>query len=162
MTISFDKIPTTLDELKALPEANLKEPEYGAALFVAAMMNYKDDPATAISMYDFLKGPADVSEYEKQFIMDRLGYGKEYVIRSYFEGTSPENDYLPSVPYTILTERDVASEAEGRIRIFMKSSGADTKRMMKMRLKPSTGEWFIEEEMILSDIRIPKSLDAWA
>lgn len=162
MTISFDKLPTTLDELKSLPEANLKEPEYGAALFVAAMMNYKDDPVTALSMYDFLKGPADVSEYEKQFIRDRLGDDREYVIRSYFEGTSPENDYSPAMPYTIVAEKDVSSEEEGRIRVFMKSSGADTKRMMKMRLKASTGEWFIEEEMILSDIRIPKSLDAWA
>lgn len=162
MTITFDKIPTTLDELKALPEASLKEPEYGAALFVAAMMNYKDDPVTAISMFDFLKGPASVSEFEKQFIRDRFSDGKDYVIRSYFEGTSPENDYTPSLPYTVVPEKDEASEAEGRIRIFMKSSGADTKRMMKMRLKASTGEWFIEEEMILSDIRIPKSLDEWA
>lgn len=162
MTISFDRIPATLDELKALPEASLKEPEFGAALFVAAMMNYKDDPAAAISMLEFLKGPAGVSEYEKQFIRDRLSDGKEYVVRSYFAGTSPENNYMPSVPFTVTSEKDAASEQDGRVRVFMRSSGADSPRMIKMRLKASTGEWFIEEEMILSDIRIPKDMDPWA
>ena len=162
MTISFERIPATLDELKALPEASLKQPEFGAALFVAAMMNYKDDPATAISMLEFLKGPAGVSEYEKQFIKDRLSDGKEYVVRSYFAGTSPENDYTPSVPYSVTPERDLSFEENGRARIFMKSSGADSPRMIKMRLKASTGEWFIEEELILSDIRIPKNMDPWA
>ena len=162
MTICFEKIPATLDELKALPEASLKEPEYGAALFIAAMMNYKDNPDLAISMLEFLKGPGGVSEYEKQFIKDRLSDGKEYVVRSYFAGTSPENDYTPSMPYTVIPEKDAASEDNGRIRVFMRSSGADSPRMIKMRLKASTGEWFIEEEMILSDIRIPRSQDAWA
>lgn len=162
MNISFASLPSNLDELKALPEASLKEPEYGAALFVIAMMNYKNDPATAISMLEFLKGPGGVSEYEKQFINDRLSDGKEYVVRSYFAGTSPENDYTPSIPYTVIPEKDAASEDNGRIRVFMRSSGADSPRMIKMRLKASTGEWFIEEEMILSDIRIPKSSDPWA
>ena len=162
MTISFERIPATLDELKALPEASLKEPEFGAALFVAAMMNYQDDPATAISMLEYLKGPAGVSEYEKQFIKDRLSDGKEYVVRSYFAGTSPENNYTPSVPYAVTPEKEADSEQDGRVRVFMRSSGADSPRMMKMRLKASTGEWFIEEEMILSDIRIPKEMDPWA
>ena len=162
MIISFASLPSNVTELKALPEASLKEPEYGAALFVAAMMRYKDDPAAAISMLEFLKGPGGVSEYEKQFIKDRLSDGKEYVVRSYFAGTSPENDYTPLMPYTVIPEKDAASEDNGRIRVFMRSSGADSPRMIKMRLKASTGEWFIEEEMILSDIRIPRSQDAWA
>lgn len=162
MIISFASLPSNVTELKALPEASLKKPEYGAALFVAAMMRYKDDPTAAISMLEFLKGPGGVSEYEKQFINDRLSDGKEYVVRSYFAGTSPENDYTPSMPYTVIPEKDAASEDNGRIRVFMRSSGADSQRMIKMRLKASTGEWFIEEEMILSDIRIPRSQDAWA
>ena len=37
MVISFDRIPANLDELKALPEASLKEPEFGAALFDIVM-----------------------------------------------------------------------------------------------------------------------------
>ena len=162
MTISFEKIPATLDELKSLPEASLTEPEYGAALFILAMMNYKANPELAITMLEFLKGPGGVSPFEKQFIKDRLGDGKDYVVRSYFAGTSPENDYTPSVPYTVEPQKEPSPEFEGRIRLFMRSSGADSPRMVKMRLKPSTGEWFIEEEMLLPDIRIPRSLDQWA
>ena len=43
MTITFDKLPKNLDELKALPEASLSEPEYTAALFIAVMMHYMEN-----------------------------------------------------------------------------------------------------------------------
>ena len=77
--------------------------------------------------------------------------------------TSSETSSLqPSIPYSVVPEKDAASEDNGRIRVFMRSSGADSPRMIRMRLKASTGQWFIEEEMILSDIRIPKSMDQWA
>ena len=40
MIITFDKLPNNLEELKAMPQASLNEPEYGAALFLAVMMHY--------------------------------------------------------------------------------------------------------------------------
>lgn len=161
MDIVFEKIPETAEELKALTYASLAEPEYGAALFLAAMMNYKDNRDQAILMLEFLKGPGGVSEFEKQFLKDRLE-GKDYVVRSFFNGTSPDNDYAPAVPYTISLSRRDDTLSEGRISVFMNSSGADSPRYIRMRLKPSSGQWFIEEQFILSDIRIPKSMDEWA
>ena len=104
MTISFEKIPATLDELKALPEAGLKEPEYGAALFIAAMMNYKDDPDLAISMLEFLKGPGGVSPFEKQFLKDRLGDGKA---RSELDGVKKENGILRSLLIRLGFEKEM-------------------------------------------------------
>ena len=35
-------------------------------------------------------------------------------------------------------------------------------RQIRLRTKPSTGEWFLWEQFILSDIRPPKSADPWA
>ena len=161
MDIVTPNIPASLEELKALPYASLSEPEYGAALFVIAMMNYKDNRVQAVSMLEFLKGPGGVSEFEKQFLKDRLE-GKDHVVRSFFAGTSPDNDYTPSMPYTISLARRDDTLSEGRISVFMNSSGADSPRYIRMRLKPSSGQWFIEEQFILSDIRIPKSMDEWA
>ena len=161
MTITFDKLPCNVEELKALPIASLNEPEYGAALFVAAMMHYSANKEETFEMLDFLNGPYEVTEYQKQFIADRMADGA-HVVRSFFKGTSPDNDYTPTMPYTIETERGFDQEIDGRMRILLTSSGADTKRFITMRHKPSTNQWFIEDQMILGMIRAPKSSDPWA
>ena len=31
-----------------------------------------------------------------------------------------------------------------------------------MRTKPGTGEWFMNQQMLLADIRVPQSADPWA
>ena len=112
MTITFDKLPSNVEELKSMPIASLNEPEYGAALFVAAMMHYSVNKDETFGMLDFLNGPYEVTQYQKQFIADRMAEG-DYVVRSFFAGTSPENDYTPSMPYTIVTERGFDQETEG-------------------------------------------------
>ena len=162
MTITFNKLPDNLNELKAMPEASLSEPEYTAALFVAVMMHYSVNKEETYEMLEFLKGPYGLSTYEKQFLADRMAGGQEYVVRSFFNGTSPDNDYTPSMPYTIETERGYEQELDGRMKIFLRSSGADTKRHILLRHKPSTNQWFVEDQMLLAMIRTPKSQDPWA
>lgn len=161
MTITFEKLPGNLEELKAMPQASLDQPEYGAALFVAVMMHYMVNKEETFEMLDFLNGPYEVTPFQKQFLADRMADG-DYVVRSFFNGTSPDNDYTPSMPYTIETEKGFDHEIDGRMRIFLKSSGADSKRYITMRHKPSTNQWFVEEQLILSMIRKPKSQDEWA
>ena len=115
MTITFDKLPNNLEELKAMPQATLNEPEYTAALFIAVMMHYTVNKEETFAMLEYLKGPYGLSSFEKQFLADRMSDGKDYVVRSFFNGTSPENDYTPSMPYTIETERGFDQEIEGRM-----------------------------------------------
>lgn len=162
MTITFDKLPNNLAELQAMPEASLNEPEYAAALFLAVMMHYPVNKEETYEMLEFLKGPYGLSTYEKQFLADRMSDGQEYVVRSFFNGTSPDNDYTPTLPYTVETERGFDQELDGRMKIFITSSGADTKRHILLRHKPSTNQWFIEDQMLLAMIRTPKSQDPWA
>lgn len=161
MTITFSKLPTNIDELMAMPEASLNEPEYAAALFLAVMMHYSTNKEETFEMLEFLKGPYGVSTYEKQFLADRMADG-DHVVRSFFNGTSPENDYTPSMPYTVETERGYTEETDGRMKIFITSSGADSKRHILLRHKVSTNQWFVEDQMLLSQIRTPKSQDPWA
>ena len=158
-TFEFSEIPSTLDELKSLPEAKLETPFMTAAT-VLALCRYEKDVNSAIEMINFLKGPVDLTEYDKQFLRDRLK-GKSYVPRSYFEGTSPENDYTPPVPLTIkVFEYAYSYSEDGYAMLEIRSSGADSPRQIKLRKKGN--EWFLWQQYLLPDIRTPKKDDAWA
>ena len=156
---SWNSLPQNLDELKALPEAGLKTPEETAALTAAALCAYQKSPDGCREMLAFLKGPAGLSPYEKQFLKDRLN-GKEYVPFSYFSGSSPANGYQPSVPYAISAERLPDTE-EGYAKVSLRSSGADAPRPVRLRRKESSGQWFLEEQFLLADIRKPDREDPW-
>jgi len=161
--VTLQTLPKTPEELKAMPEAALKKPEETAALTVAALCAYPQDPEACCAMLDFLRGPRPLSGMEKQFLRDRFLDGRDYIPRSYFEGATPENGYTPNVPYTVELSDSAAQFAEsGYKRFDVRSGGADSPRQITLRLKPSTGEWFLWEQMLLVQIRVPKSEDPWA
>lgn len=164
-TVTFSDIPTTLEAFKALPQASLKDPYETAALAIVALNLYPVDKEVCYEMLNFVRGPRPLSAFDKSFIHDRLEYdGKEYVVRSYFEGSSPDNDYKPSEPYKITLTSNQYSEIDGGyLQLWVRSSGADNPRPVMLRNKPSTGEWFLwEHEGLLADIRIPTSKNEWA
>ena len=158
-TFQWQELPQNLDALKQLPEAGLKTPEETAALTVAALCVYGKDAAACLEMLAYLKGPAVLTPYEKQFLKDRLS-GKEYVPFSYLGGALPANGYQPAVPYTVNVERLPDTEA-GYAKVALHSSGADAPRPVRLRKKESTGQWFLDEQFLLADIRIPDSRDPW-
>lgn len=161
-TFSFNSIPTTLGELKMLPEAKLDSPYKAAALSLLALINYDKDKESTFEMLDFLKGPDSVSEFEKQFIRDRIA-GKHYKVLSFFKGATVDNNYTPTTPYTITVSSNPYSFPEDNwATLYVKSAGADSERPIKLRKKPSTGEWFVNDIQCLADIRTPKSEDPWA
>jgi hypothetical protein len=150
--------------MKAMPEASLKEPENTAALAIAALTLYPIDKETSLQMLEFLQGPKGLSPYDKQFLADRFR-DKDYVPRSYFSGATPENNYEPSEPYTLTFFENPYSRdnfSEGYLTLHIKSGGADSARQLKLRTKPSTGQWFLWEQFLLSDIRQPVAADPWA
>ena len=162
-TITFETLPKTLDEMQALPQANLQKPEEVAALTVAALCVYPSDKAESIRMLNFLRGPRPLSPMEEQFIRDRFMDGKDYIPRSYFKGAVPENEYQPSQPYTIeIADSHAQIAEEGYKRFDLRSGGADSPRQVTVRNKPSTGEWFLWEQTLLVQIRVPVSADPWA
>ena len=160
-TYTFNSLPQNLDELKARPEANMKDPYGVAALTLAALCRYETSPEDCFEMLDWLKGPEDLSNYEKQFIRDRLT-GKTYKPRSYFKGATPDNNYTPSKPIRFVpTSNPYTFQNEGWATIYVTSGGADNPRTIKLRKKASTGEWFLNEIQCLSDIRTPAADDPW-
>ncbi|MBP3203999.1 MAG: hypothetical protein IJ147_11700 [Lachnospiraceae bacterium] len=161
--ITWNSLPKNLAELKALPEADLKTPEGTAALAIAALCVYPQDKEECYRMLDFLRGPRPMSPMDKQFIRDRFMDGKDYIPRSYFKGATPQNNYTPDQPYVIELKDSAAPMADQGYKILLAhSGGADSDRSITLRNKPSTGEWFLWDQMLLAGIRIPVSQDDWA
>lgn len=161
-SFTFTALPTNVAELQALPEASLDSAFKTTALTIAALCRYEQNPDEAIEMLNFLKGPEDVSTYEKQFIRERLD-GKMYKARSFFAGATPQNGYTPSTPYTItVSENPYSFDNENWATLYVTSGGADNPRPIKLRKKPSTGQWFLNDIQCLADIRVPVEEDPWA
>ena len=163
-TVTFRQLPVTLEEMRAMPEASLNEPHHTAALAIAALCMYPVDKEAALEMLEFLQGPRGLTGYDRQFLTDRFR-SKDYVPRSYFAGATPQNNYEPSQPYTLTFFENPYSRdqlIEGYLTLYVRSGGADAARQLKLRTKPSTGQWFLWEQMLLSDIRIPVGADPWA
>lgn len=161
-TFTFAALATNVAELQALPEASLDSAFKTTALTIIALCRYEQDPAAAMEMLNFLKGPAEVSTYEKQFIRERL-QGKAYIPRSYLAGATPQNGYQPTTPYTVtVSENPYSFDNENWATLYVTSGGADNPRPIKLRKKPSTGQWFLNDIQCLAEIRVPVEEDPWA
>jgi len=160
-TYVFNKLPRTEAELAALPQADMTDPYAVAALALVALTNYEDNNGECIKMLNYLKGPESVSGYDVQFLRDRL-QGKQYKIWSFFLGATPGNNYTPNTPYKITVSSNPYSfQTENWATLYVTSGGADNARPIKLRKKPSTGQWFLNEILCLGDIRLPAAEDKW-
>ena len=163
-TVTLAQLPTSLAQLQQMPEGALQKPEHTAALTVAALCLYPVDREASLEILEFLQGPRGLSAYDKQFLADRFR-DKDYVPRSYLAGATPQNNYEPTEPYTVTVFENPYSRdqlAEGYLTLHIRSGGADSPRQIKLRNKPSTGQWFLWEQFLLSDIRPPVAADPWA
>lgn len=159
-TYRFSAIPENVAQLRAIPEAALTSPFQTAALTALALLRYETDPAATVELLNFLKGPQPLSPFQIQFLRDRLA-GKGYVARSYFAGTSPANNYAPALPYTVTVfDGPYSYQQDGYAKLMLRSSGADSPREVMLRRKGE--QWFLWENYLLPDIRVPAALDPWA
>lgn len=160
--ISFASLPETIDAAKYVYDQIKKDPYMVTALAVAILCNYKEDPEETFQMLDILKGPQPLSNFDKQFLQERLK-GKEYKPFSFIQGTNPSNGYaLPNAPYRIPVGRSASQPVEANYCTMMVySSGADSPRTLMLRQKGGS-EWCLTEITFLGDIRVPASEDPWA
>ena len=163
-SFSFNSLPKNADQLRSLPNATLQDPFCVAALFILAIAEYPNNKQAAIDMINLLKGPEPFANRDIQLFDDHMS--KSYIVRSYFEGARPDNDYTATMPYTVVVMESAHSRDqfnEGYITLYVRSGGADSPRPITLRTKRSTGEWFIwNQNSVIMDIRIPVSADKWA
>ena len=159
--IVFDRLPETLEEFKAMPQAALSTPFQTAAMTVLAFCFYPQNPQLSLDMVNYLRGPRPLSGYDQSFIKDRFR-DSDYVPRSYFEGATPQNDYLPQEPYRVrVSENPYSYQNQGCATLYIRSGGADSPRSVQLRLAKD-GKWYLWEQFILVGIRQPESRNPWA
>ncbi len=159
--IVFSSLPSSFEEFTSLPQAALSTPFDTAAMTVLAFCYYPQNKDLALQMVNFLRGPRPLSGGDMSFIADRFR-DSDYVPRSYFEGSTPANDYTPAEPYTIVvSENPYSYQNEGYATLYITSGGADSPRSVQMR-KAKDGKWYLWEQFILVGIRQPESANPWA
>ena len=165
-TFTFTSLPESLAEMQALPEASLDTPFKTAALTVLALCAYAADRnigtemlnCIGTEMLNWLRGPRPLNGQDISFLNDRFRDGKTYLPFTYFAGSTPDNNYTPAQPYTIIVESNhVSGEEQGYMKLFIPCGGAD-----KMRQRGSDGKWFLWEQYLLTGVRTPKAADPWA
>ena len=149
--------------MQALPEAALSTPFQTAALTVLALCAYAADRTIGSEMLNWLRGPRPLNGQDISFLNDRFRDGKTYLPFTYFVGSTPDNNYTPSQPYTIvITSNHISAVEQGYMKLFIPCGGADDPRPIKLRQRGSDGKWFLWEQYLLTGVRIPKAADPWA
>ena len=165
LSVTFFSIPTTLAEFAALPQAALRTPADTAAMCIIALCAYKHNVNECIAMMNALKGPVPMNQRDISFLNDRMRQNSKagFIGESYFVGATPQNEYTPSQPYTIIvSENPYSYDQQGYVKLFIKSGGADSGRPITMR-QAKDGRWYLwEYSSMLLDIRAPESTNPWA
>lgn len=158
-TFTFQSLPCNAANIQTFRESRQETPFETAALVLAALCQYEEDAKEALAMIDYLKGPQPLHTSDEEFLRDMLS-GRGYIPRSFFEGATPENGYIPVEPFTvtIYAQPDSYEEA-GFALLYIRSSGASGYRALKLRRKGD--RWFLWEMLdILLPITEPEE-DLW-
>lgn len=148
ITYSFNALPRNIEELKTL-EVNNREyfssPHFVTALFICCLNRMTDNSADAWNMINYLRTHTatvgennilKVSNVVMQDVVQNLlekdtnGYPVSNGLRSYFEGSSPDNQYTPTAPpykVTIVEQSDIYTTEDGVLcaKLYAVSSGDD-------------------------------------
>ncbi len=162
MTVSFDILPNSLSEISTLVNAGLTKPEKTCALFMCAVNMLAQNLNEGLQAIDLLKGPQPLSAHDKAWFKDRIS-DKKHLAMAYFNGSTPENNYTPTKPYTLtFTEDPRPQDCEaGYISLQIKTPAFDSPRYLKLRQKDEN--WYIwDVNSIMMGVRTPKQDDPWA
>lgn len=145
--------PQDLEAFVALRDRLATTPEGGAAVFVAALCAYAQDPVAglahltvAIDLARLDKGSAGYKGYQpgradQQAFKERVA-AKPFLARSYVQGTSPENGYaIPDQALVKVRDQGLAGESSAETaKRFVHSTGADSPRPLVLK-KNNRGLW---------------------
>jgi hypothetical protein len=164
LKVSVNEIPGNAKGFDELTAAITNTPEGAAAKMVLALTLYSvnqgdGEIALAKVVHPGQLSPAGseskLSKRSIDLIKNQIG-GKPHQMHSYIIGTSPDQGYqLPAPPYSFdfTTNPHSGRAEEGRIKLFIKSSGADSPRPITVQTD-SSGTWKATEwSSLLSGIR---------
>ncbi|MCS6821962.1 MAG: hypothetical protein NZ551_08830 [Microscillaceae bacterium] len=168
--VTIKSLPNSTDEFISLRNQIATTPEGGAAMFILALYLYTKKPTmgmeciiSSVDMSVLSEAPEgkgykgyDLGSSNKSLLTSQLDKGK-HIPSSYFKGTSPQNGYKASTPFQVETSTNPSSgnESEGKIKLFVKSTGADSPRPIMMK-QNDKGIWKASEwSSLLVGVRPP-------
>ncbi|MEN8120351.1 MAG: hypothetical protein ABFS35_08390 [Bacteroidota bacterium] len=157
--------PGNVDEFVTLRNAVASTPEGGAAMFLLALKIYVDNPklgqkCLVISVDKSLLKEGKVykgyklGDSDLDLIKRNLNNNK-LIPNSYISGSKPENSYKVELPYEYEFTVNLLGKAKDGTKVFVKSSGADSKRPMILK-KNNRGLWKVTTwSSVLANIKKP-------
>lgn len=141
--IAVDKIPSTTEEFIEFRDKLAVSPEGGAVAFIVACLIFtqnekvgreciiiQTDPSQLQSSNVGYKG-YDLTSSNSNLIAQLKQ--KSFIVNSYVHGTSNQNGYaLPNLPFNFSIEKSEATDGGKYIKVFVRSTGADTARPIRV------------------------------
>lgn len=155
ITYTFNALPRNMEELKTLEvnnRENFSSPHFVTALFVCCLNRMTENSADAWNMINYLRTHTatvgennilKVSRLDAQNIVQYLlekdvnGYPVSNCLRSYFAGSSPDNQYTPTAPPYKVTVVELVEKSDADhttyttedgyrcAKLYVESSGSD-------------------------------------
>lgn len=166
MIVSFNNIISSKEELMNVDRTN---PYNVVTALIHVFCNYdNNDNNKFFDLLQYLMGEYQpISNLMKQNVIDRMTQNDKYLYigKSYFIGSTPDNEYTPNIPYQVeVKENDYTDSEQGYKRLLVKSGGSDNDRIVTVRLAKD-GNYYIWSDSfmgLLADIRKPESTNPWA
>lgn len=135
-TTAMAKLPSSMEEYKARYEKEAKTPEGAAKLWFEAVFLYQNAETKSLGrkmLLDIMKSLPDDFDRNSGYakMVERIKNNPE-IFRSFCAGSSPSNGYKADIENCELTVTSTREEAENTFAVFLKSSGADSPRPMKL------------------------------
>jgi len=153
---TLDSLPANISEFEALRDKLAATPEGGVLVLIVALKMYNENPAEGnkaliVAVDQGLLSKSDGKDNYKGYVLgnatislvkSQLG-NYPYVINSYLPGATPENNYTPGAlphKFELTANKYSGDAAKGQIKLFIRSSGADSPRPVTLK-KNSKGIW---------------------
>jgi hypothetical protein len=167
--VSLDKIPQSIEEFISLRDKHATTPQGGAAIWVMAAIIYAQNPELGRQCLIIASDKSLLGNSNKGYQGFDFGNSSDYLIKqidskkhvpnSYIQGTSVETGYkLGNAPYKIACSTNPYSgkEEDGRIKVFVKCTGADSDRPITL-VRNDKGIWkAVEFSSLVVGIKAPK------
>lgn len=175
LTVSFNSIPSTVEEFVTLRDQLAVTPTGGATMFVIAMMNYEKDEAlglkcfTAILVNDSTMLRDDAAGYGGKSPNNNAMYYIQMIKKYsflpniYIVGTAAANGYaLPAAPYKCMFSTNAYNPAtETSVKVFVLTTSGNMPRPIRLE-KNNRGIWKVSEfsSLVIGPSNLPPEPEA--
>lgn len=172
--VTFNTLPESPEAIRGLERRGDNAKFATVAFLICAFKTWKNtDQDTCMQMLKELlnspSAPDSFNNFTKEFVNDRMKQNDKYryLADAYFEGSSPQNGYMPRLPLELILSEypyqpqisTIYGQEISVEKIVVVPKGADTERIVSVYEDPKDRRWYIWSDSykpLLADIREPE------